>query len=248
MPGPWLAHAGVPAYGLWSGIVDPVHADGLRTLGYDYVCLDLQHGAAELSDARALLLALTRGDTLALVRPRANDLGLIGRVLDLGADGVIVPLVSTPAEAAAAVAACRFPPAGRRSMGPVLARHRARTAAEADAASICLVMIETAEGLENVEAICATSGLDGVYIGPADLALAIGVDPRTWPESPEHAKARARVRVAARDAGIVAGLHCTGPDVARDAVAEGFTMVTVTSDTAVLRSGATEALRRAREG
>jgi 4-hydroxy-2-oxoheptanedioate aldolase len=128
----------------------------------------------------------------------------------------------------------------------VLARHRARSTADADAAVRCRVMIETAEGLDHVEAICATPGLGGVYIGPADLALGLGLDPGTWPSSTVHAKARARIRTAARDANVVAGLHCTGPDVAREAVAEGFTMVTVGSDAALVRAGAVDALRRAR--
>ncbi len=164
------------AIGYWSALDAPVATERIGRLGYDYVVLDGQHGLIGYSGILNGLMAVDAGgQTVGLVRVEDNHLTPIGRALDAGAAGVIVPLVSTPAEAAAAVSATRYPPAGRRSYGPMRSALRIGPRPnEANAGTLVFVMIETREGLENVEAICRTPGLDGVYVGPSDLVLGLG--------------------------------------------------------------------------
>ena len=165
-----------PVVGYWIQLDSPASTERLARLGYDYVSLDAQHGLFGYAGMLAALTAIDAGGrSVGLVRVAANDATPIGRALDAGAAGVIVPLVNTAEDAAAAVAASRYPPTGIRSYGPTRAGMRiGPTPAEADAAVVVLVMIETAEGLVNVEEIAATPGLDGLYIGPSDLNLAVG--------------------------------------------------------------------------
>jgi 4-hydroxy-2-oxoheptanedioate aldolase len=212
--------------------VERVAAAGDDGSNYDYVCFDAQHG---LLDYRALLDGLTALDACGcpgLVRVQDNQQFFIGQALDAGAAGVIVPMVDTADDARDAVAACRYPPVGRRSFGPVRAELRMPTTpAEANAAVLCLPMIETAEGLANVEAIAATPGVDGLYIGPSDLRLGLG---GAAPDDPaldaEFAAALERIRAAAAAAGIVVGIHCPSGTVAAQRFGAGFTWVSIASD------------------
>src|SRR6185437_10004517 len=166
-----------------------------------------------------------------------NEPWQINRVLDLGAAGVIVPLVGSAADAKRAVSGCRYPPHGVRSYGPLRA---ALTIGSADperlaAGALCFVMIETRHGLENVEEIAATRGLDGIYVGPSDLSLGLGREPGHGGDVLEHAITR--VREACASARIVAGMHCNGGgEEARERAAAGFRMVTVGSDSALFRA------------
>jgi 4-hydroxy-2-oxoheptanedioate aldolase len=166
------------------------------------------------------------------VRVAGNDAATIGRALDAGAVGVIVPLINTPEEAAKAVAASRYPPVGIRSYGPTRSMLRiGPTPAEANDAVIVLAMIETAEGLANVEAIAATPGLDGLYIGPSDLTIGLGGEiPGDPSVADTFAAALVRIRRACEDNGIAAGLHTRSGEEAAKWISEGFTLVTVSGD------------------
>lgn len=220
--------------------VERIAGAGPDGVGYDYVCFDVQHG---LIDYRGLLAGMTALDACGcpgLVRVQDNQQFFIGQALDVGAAGVIIPMVNDADEARAAVAACRYPPTGRRSMGPVRAELRfPTTPAEADATVLCLPMIETAEGLANVEEIAATPGVDGIYIGPSDLRLGLG---GASPSDPAYdavfADALARVRAAAAAAGIVAGIHTPSGEVAAQRFAEGFTWTSIASDLTHLEEAA----------
>ncbi len=231
--------------GYWITMDAPVATERLAGVGYDYLVLDAQHG---LFGYAGMLSGLTAIDAVArsagLVRVEANNPTPIGRALDAGAVGVIVPLVSSPAEAAAAVAAARYPPAGIRSYGPMRAVADPRTA---NAEVLVLVMIETAAGLAQVEEIAATPGLDGIYIGPSDLMLALG---GAYPGDPDHATehqaAVDRIREACEAAGIAAGIHTASGTVAQGRIAEGFTFVTVSCDLDHLRDAAAGHLEIAR--
>lgn len=246
-----------PLVGFWVASDNPVATERLASLGYDYLCLDVQHG---LLDYAGCLHALTAIDaapgvgpasaTAGIVRVPANDAAWIGRVLDAGASGVIVPLVNTPEEAAAAVRACRYPPVGVRSYGPTRSGLRIGPAPrDADAAVACIVMIETRSGLDNVDAICATAGVDGVYVGPADLALALGAPtPEAGRELPDFEPALGQVRAAAEKAGIACGLHCFDGASAGAALRDGFTFVSVASDLRLLEATAQRELATARAG
>jgi 4-hydroxy-2-oxoheptanedioate aldolase len=235
--------------GYWIGLDSPASTEQVARLGYDYVCLDGQHGLFGYSGMLAALTAIdAAAQAVGLVRVAANDVSPIGRALDAGAAGVIVPLINSAEEAASAVAACRYPAAGVRSYGP--GRHMrgvGRTLPEVDEAVIVLAMIETAEGLANVEAIAATRGLDGLYIGPSDLSVALGGAGAGDP-SVAHAfeVALARIRRACEDNGIAAGLHTRSGEEAARRISDGFTFLSVAGDMAHLVTAAQAHLAAAR--
>ena len=241
---------GHPTVGYWVVCDNPVGTERIARTGYDYVCIDAQHG---LIDSRAVLAAITAIDSYdvpALVRVQANDPFWIGQSLDAGARGVIVPMVDTVADAQAAVAACRYPPTGRRSFGPMRAQLRVGpTPAEADAEVACLVMIETRDGLRNVKEIAAVPGVDGLYVGPSDLRLALGgKTPNDPAVDAAFDEALSAVRAAAAAAGIVAGIHCLDGATAANRLAQGFTYVSVASDLVHLEQAARDHLTAARGG
>jgi 4-hydroxy-2-oxoheptanedioate aldolase len=219
--------------GYWVVLDAPASTERVARLGYDYVSLDGQHGLIDYAGMVAGLTAIDAGGrAVGIVRVAANDAATIGRALDAGAAGVIVPLINSPEEATRAVAACRYPPAGVRSYGPTRSMLRiGPTPAEANDAVIVLAMIETAEGLADVEAIAATPGLDGLYIGPSDLTIGVG---GTGPNDPSVADAfeaaLVRIRRACEDNGLAAGLHTRSGEEAAKWISEGFTVVTVASD------------------
>ena len=218
--------------GYWVVSDSAAVAERVGGLGYDYVCLDMQHGLLDDAAVRRGLTALDAVGCSGLIRVTGNEPGVIGRVLDAGAGGVIVPLVDTAEDAAAAVAACRYPPAGRRSYGPVRSGLRIgpdpRIANEQVA---CIVMIETSAGLANAPAICAAPGVDAVYVGPSDLGLALGAaTPAQGRGLPEFAPALTAVRAAAEAAGVGAGIHCNSGGDAAQALADGFTFASIGSD------------------
>ena len=160
----------------------------------------------DMNDVWPMLQAISQTDTVPVVRVAWNDPATIMKALDLGAYGIIVPLVNTAEEAAKAVAACRYPPVGMRSSGPVRAVHYggADYVAKANDEIVVMAMIETKEGLANLDAICATPGLDAVYIGPADLSFALGLAPRGDNPDPLHIATCDKIRDAAHKHGIKA--------------------------------------------
>ncbi|MEU1299575.1 HpcH/HpaI aldolase family protein [Streptomyces shenzhenensis] len=236
--------------GYWSVLDSPVSTERIARLGYDYVALDAQHGLIEYSGVLASLTAIdTKGSTaVGLVRVEANDPSPIGKALDAGAAGVIVPLIDTAQDAADAVAAVRYPPLGRRSYGPMRSGLRiGPDPAEVHEQTVVLAMIETAEGLANVAEICATEGLDGVYIGPSDLRIAIGGATSTDSAvTPQFEAALVTVRETAAAAGIAAGIHNADGTSAARRLAEGFTFATVSSDLVHLQQAAAAHLAAAR--
>jgi 4-hydroxy-2-oxoheptanedioate aldolase len=236
------------AYGIWSTIPDMSVAELIAGLPYDYVVVDLQHGVTTFADLPVMAQSMRAAGNAPLVRVPWKDPAHIMRAIDSGACGVVVPMVSSADEAKAAVSACRFPPVGVRSWGPMWGYVRSDGAlppAEQDAGVVCIVMIETAEGIENLDAILATDGLDGIYIGPNDLALACGFGRGTYREQPEVAALIQKIVDACRAAGVPVGLHCSDPEMGRDWIARGVSMVTISQDTGLLADGALEALRRA---
>ncbi|MET9863528.1 aldolase/citrate lyase family protein [Streptomyces smyrnaeus] len=236
--------------GYWSLLDSPVAAERLAQVGYDYLAFDAQHGLFGYQGLLNNLIATdTRGSTaVGMVRVEANDPTYIGRALDAGAAAVIVPLIDTAQDAAAAVAAVRYPPHGRRSYGPMRAQLRiGPDPADTHTQTAVLAMIETADGLADVEGICATPGLDGIYVGPSDLRLAIGGRTSTDPEVAEEFEAAlARIRDAAEAAGIAAGIHNADGAGAARRLDEGFTFATVAADVVHLQQAAAAHLAAAR--
>jgi 4-hydroxy-2-oxoheptanedioate aldolase len=231
--------------GIWQVTPSPVISERLALLGFDYICLDMQHGLIDYASFLASVTAVDAAGGVAIGRPAANDLASIGRLLDAGVQGVIVPLVNSAEEAAAAVSACRYPPAGTRSYGP--SRSGLRIGPDpraADEAVACVVMIETRGALDDIERICHIPGLDGVYVGPSDLALALGAPrPGDVSGTPEFARALKRIKVAAEDAGIACGMHCHRAEDAARHLDDGFTFATACSDVSLFEEAARAALR-----
>jgi 4-hydroxy-2-oxoheptanedioate aldolase len=236
--------------GYWVTSDSPAIAERLASVGYDYICLDVQHGLLDYPGVLHGLTAVAAAGAAGIVRVPPSDPAWIGRALDAGARGVIVPLVSTVQEAAAAVAACRYPPAGRRSYGPVRSALTIGPAPRAaDDQVACIVMIETHDGLRNAAAICAVPGVDAVYVGPSDLSIALGADdPVAGWARPEFAQALADIRGAARAAGIGCGMHCSDGDAGARSLADGFTFVSISSDLSHLGAIGRDHLARARAG
>jgi 4-hydroxy-2-oxoheptanedioate aldolase len=235
--------------GYWAVLDNPVGTERLARTGYDYVALDAQHGLIGYSGLLRGLTAIdAAGGCVGLVRVEANDITPIGRALDAGAAGVIVPLINTAADAAAAVAATRYPPVGIRSYGPMRSGLRiGPEPALANRSVVVLAMIETPQGLANVEEIAATPGLDGLYIGPSDLTLAVGgATPSDAAVADVFDKALTRVRNACEAAGITAGIHSASGTIASRRLAEGFTFVSIASDLTHLEQAARDHLAAAR--
>jgi len=231
--------------GAWCCLADPVAVQLIAAQGYDWVSVDRQHGMATDASTPALLQAIAVGGAVPVVRVRWNTPGEIMWALDMGAHAVIVPMVESAAEAARAAAACRFPPRGIRSFGPVRGAFGIDTAAN-DAAVACLVMVETSTALEVVEEIAAVDEVDGIFVGLTDLAISLGVTPGTTP--PVLVEAAERIVAACERAGIVPGIYGGEPERARFWAARGFRMISICADTALLGQAAAAALRTFGEG
>jgi 4-hydroxy-2-oxoheptanedioate aldolase len=241
---------GRTAFGLWMTVPGSIGAEILAGTGVDYVCVDQQHGVIDYDSMVPMFQAIRAGGTSAITRVLSNDPFLIMKALDAGAWGVIVPLVNNAEDAARAVAACRYPPRGMRSYGPVRAAGLIGSRDPEDLAGevLCIVMVETREGLEKVEEIAATPALDGIYVGPSDLALSLGLPPTLDIKEAEHADAVERIRDACRRNGIAAGIHSVSGEWARRHTEAGFDMVTVATDAALLKNAALREVNLARGG
>ena len=238
--------AGTPTFSGWLTSGEPLIAEYMAGCGYDEVLADLQHGAVEIGHLPGLFGAIESRCKAPAARVAANDFTMIGRVLDMGALSVVVPMVESREEAAAAVAACRYPPVGRRSMGPLRPMVSMKSEEPADLGRVaCLVQVETATGLANVDAIATTPGLDGIFIGPSDLALSLGLFEftRDAEQQTAHAAAIGHILASCQRAGIVAAIITPDGERARQYVAAGFRHVAVTSDLTLIADGGVRELR-----
>ena len=238
--------AGKPVFGVWAALACPFAVELMSLPGVAYLCVDQQHGVIDYADAVNMMMAAQARGVAPLTRVPANESWMIAKALDAGAQGVIVPLVNNADEARAAVQACRYPPQGVRSFGPIRAAVvTGRDQKALGEGVLCFVMVETREGLANIEAIAATPGLDGIYVGPADLALGLGLPPDLDKTEPEHAAAVAAILDACRRNGIIAGIQCGSGKSAHAYAKQGFGLVTFTKDSAVLQAGVRNELRAA---
>ena len=227
-------------YGAWSGFADPQVAQIMGRAGFDFICVDLQHSFITMSGLSTMLDALDKAGAPAIVRVPWNTPDLIMRALDLGAEAIIVPLVNNAEEAQIAANACRYAPVGNRSWGPIWRNVRAAVpqAPEGDATSTCICMIETAEGLKNVDAILAVEGVDGIYIGPNDLSLSIGEERRGYPESRKLHEAILHVISRANALGKIVGIDCNGPEQGHYWRGQGVNFVISANDSDILAQSA----------
>lgn len=240
------------AFGAWVMLREPLVAETASKAGYDWVCIDLQHGMAGFAELPGMLQAVSLGPAAPLVRVPWNEDWMIGRALDAGAAGVIVPMVNTPEEAASAVAACRYAPKGRRSVGPVGAAVRFGSNYSSGPADdvLCIVMIETVGAVERIDEILAVPGIDAVYIGPADLSLTLGLPSGKDQTDARFHDALAAVVDSCRRHGVVPGIHASSA-LAAARHAAGFRFIATGFDigpvTAALAADL-DASRRAAEG
>ena len=238
-------------HGFWCVSGNPSVIDAAASVGPDFVVVDTQHGVDLGNVDASVFTVLASYGVASLVRVESIDLGRIGRALDLGADGIVVPLVETAEDAAEAVAATRHAPEGGRSYGM-----QTRRVGPFDQRPFVIIQVETAAAVENLDAIAGTEGVDALYIGPADLGLALGgvaapdvneVFDGTHANASVLAAAFAAVQEAGREHGVHAGLHCGNGASSARAIAEGFAMTSVAVDLGLVSTGLREQLDIARD-
>lgn len=232
---------------IWGGwVVGPtiIGPEEFAQAGYDYVGFDVQHGYLDDADVALLLRRLEHVPIATAVRLPSADPAPIGRVLDAGADTVIVAMIESAEQAAAAVAATRYAPTGVRSFGPLRASLGLDPAALEARASV-FAMVETTQGLSALNDICAVPGLSGVYVGPADLAISMGYGPADAWTNPAVRDAMARIQTTASAACLVTGVHAGVGKLGKAMAELGFRMITLASESQALRRGAAQHLRDA---
>ncbi len=233
----------------WCSIASSHLAEILGHQGYDSLTIDMQHGAIGYEAAFHMLQAISTTPAMPMVRVPWNDPAMIMKLLDAGAYGVICPMINARAEAEAFVGAGRYPPRGYRSFGPNRAVQYAGAdyARHADREVLLFAMIETRAGLDAVEEIVSVAGLDGIYVGPGDLSLALGSPPSMAPTEPRVLEAMSRVRERTRRAGLIAAVHTDGAATAAQRFAEGFQLCTLQNDTRLLINAASAQVKAARD-
>lgn len=240
--------AGRPTINGWCSIGNPFTAEIMAAQGFDSITVDMQHGALDYSALLPMFQAMRASGATLLARVPWLEPGIIMKALDAGAYGIICPMVNSAEEVERFVSYMRYPPLGQRSFGPTRVSFAAGTnyAGGANDNMLAFAMIETAEGMANLDAIAATPGLDGIYVGPADLTLSLTggrLPPGFDREEPEMIAALQRIVAACRANGIRAGLHCGTPDYAARAIGWGFDMTTVGGDSRFLAAAASAAVQ-----
>jgi 4-hydroxy-2-oxoheptanedioate aldolase len=231
--------------GGWCAIPSAFSAELMGRFGWDWVCVDMQHGLIGYDQAASMLQALSITKTPALVRVPWNQPDYIMKMLDAGAQGIIVPMVGTAEQARQAVEAVKYPPLGSRSWGPIRASLdlQGYNPQVANDHTVLAAMIETVEGVENMDEIMAVEGVDAIYVGPSDLGLTHGM---TTSQSPEPGSAHDRlildILAACNRNNVVPGIHTDSIETALRRREAGFRMITVMSDALLLRKAANEAI------
>jgi 4-hydroxy-2-oxoheptanedioate aldolase len=244
--------AGEIAYGAWLSVPSSLSAEAIAHQGHDYVCVDMQHGAIDYAAAVSMLTAIDTTGATPFVRVRSNDFGQVNQMLDAGALGVVVPMVNSVDDARAAVAACRYAPAGARSWGPVRAQLSGGGGyagggdyfSRANNEIACCVMIETKDAVERLDQILEVPGIDAVYVGPSDLSITLGLPPG-FDNGGAFEEARLLIAKRCNARGIVAGIHANASLAAKHAAA-GYRMITITSDLGGMVAAAAADLKTAR--
>ncbi len=245
--------AGQPVVNGWCSLPCAYAAEIMANQGYDSLTIDIQHGAMDYQTAFSMLQAISTTPTVPLARVPWHDPGLMMKLLDAGAYGLICPMVDSAAMAREFVAACRYPPVGRRSFGPNRATLYSQAgssgsyAAEANAEMLLFAMIETRAGLDNLEEILSVDGLDGIYVGPGDLSLALGARPSMAPTDQTVVEAIASILKSARQHQRFAAIHTDGPATAQQRFEEGFGLCTLQNDVRLLADGASAQVKQARQ-
>ncbi len=245
-----LFRSGKPILNAWLSIPSSYSAEVIGHQGFDAVTVDLQHGMIGFDAAVPMLQALSATPAVPLVRVSKNDYALVMQLLDAGAYGVICPMISSVEEAKRFVSFCRYPPVGQRSFGPArgLLYGGPDYFTRANEEIVTLAMLETQEAIAAAGDILAVDGLDGIYVGPNDLCLSYGLQPKS--ESDEEPVAGIITGLAAecRRQRRIAGIFCSNGAGARRRLSEGYTMVTPGNDVGLLGGAARAAIAEAKAG
>lgn len=239
--------AGEPIVNAWLSIPSSYAAEVVASQGFDSVTVDLQHGMMGFESALGMLQAISITSATPFVRCPSNNPSEIMRLLDAGAYGVICPSIDTPEMARDFVAACRYPATGLRSFGPARGLLYGGTDyfSHANETIMALAMIESQQALDNLDAILDTPGLNGIYIGPNDLALSLGAKPGSTTDDAVSG-AITKILAATRERGLLAGIFCSDGEAARARLDEGFHLVTPGNDANALAVASTSRLLAAR--
>lgn len=243
---------GKPAMHGWLSIGNSFTAEIMAAQGYDAISVDWQHGALDYSDLLPMFQAMRASGTTIGARVPWLDPAAIMKAMDAGAMQIICPMINTPEQAAEFVSYLRYPPHGQRSFGPTRAAYAqgANIHAEANDEIIGWAMIETKEAMANLDAIASTPGLDGIYVGPADLTFSLcdGKYPPGFDrEEPEMIEAIQTIALTCRKHRIRAALHCGTAEYAARAIGWGYDMTTVAGDTRLLAAAAAASVKAFRE-
>ncbi len=224
-------------------------AEAMAVAGWDALTVDMQHGTADYRDLLNILPVIEKSGAAPIVRVPWLDEAAIMRALDAGALGIIAPMVNTAMDVERLVSACRYPPSGNRSFGPVRARlaRAGYTTEAANAEIVPFAMIETSEAVQNLDEILSVPGLGGIYIGPADLSLSHGFPPGFDREEPEMVALIEQIRDRCNAKNIPCALHCGATPYAIRMAATGFSMVTVGSDARFVESVASATVKSFRD-
>ena len=241
--------AGTTVYSGWCGLAAPLVAEVIAREGFGAVTVDMQHGLWDIATTVGAIASIRQGGAAPVVRVPLGDFATASRALDFGAEGIISPMINTAADARAFVAAAKFPPLGERSWGP----HRATMLAgladqkvylsEGNELTFTLAMIETRAALDNVDAIAATPGIDGLFLGPSDLSIALSQGATLDPMSADVDRELERIAAAARKAGKILGAYCHSAERAAALAQRGVRFLAVGSDLGFLRAGTATALK-----
>ena len=244
-----LWSAGGAALNGWLAIPSSFSAEVMGHQGWDTLTIDMQHGLIDESALVPMLQALQSTPAMPVVRVPWLAPAPIMKALDAGAQAIICPMVNTADDARKLVQYTRYAPQGGRSFGPVRAGlvHGADYASAANANLVVFAMIETAQALDNLDAICAVEGIDAVYIGPSDLSLSMGCKPVFDDVDPPVAQAIEHILARAHAHQLKAGVHNGRTDVARARIAKGFDFVTVGSDARILIAGSQQIVKEMKQ-
>lgn len=237
--------AGKACVNAWLAIPSGFSAEVMAQCGWDSVTVDIQHGVQDYQSMVACFQAMDKHPITPLVRVPWNEPGIIGKVLDGGAWGVICPMVNNVAEAKALVSYSLYPPKGKRSNGPIRAgAYGAATPYQKTANDEVLIipMIETQEAIDNIDAILDVPGISGIYVGPSDLGLSLGLEPRLDREEPQVLKIYEKLTTACKKRNLFAGIHNGTATYAARAVGMGFQFNTIANDSGLMAMAARNAV------
>ena len=221
----------------WLAIPSGFSAEVMAQCGFDAITVDMQHGVQDYQSMVQCFQAMQVHPVTPMVRVPWNEPGIIGKALDGGAMGIICPMINTKKEAEALVQACKYPPMGVRSNGPIRAGMYGEATSyqtTANAETLCIPMIETKTAIKNLEAILDVEGVAGVYIGPSDLGLSYGMVPKLDRDEPEILKIYDKILKECGKRGIYAGIHTSGAADAAKCIARGFRLTTLANDSGLM--------------